>query len=225
MILPTFIPPTPILRPLSAATSCKRAPTIISLSNSSDSSPSPSQLPLPDSFLTSSPKKQTSPADRQIFDDLTADASSSLTALGEQAKQDLENITASTAQFANNIIAEETEALLAKYDHQQRQILTTVDQQRQVINAEIDHLKHLSSHRPTPTSVLSKRALLYSINAALFATAGVSAIVTAVVRENVADLRIATVYIAIAAVWATLFTRENKKCESDHSPGRTGGHS
>eukprot|EP00177_Eucheuma_denticulatum_P002843 GFKZ01005094.1.p1 GENE.GFKZ01005094.1~~GFKZ01005094.1.p1 ORF type:complete len:224 (-),score=43.76 GFKZ01005094.1:1429-2100(-) len=217
MISPTFIPPTPILRPRAPATPAQKAPPIISLSTSS---PSPSQLPLPDDFPTSPPKQQTSPADRQIFEDLTAEASSSLNALGEQTKQDLENLTTSTATYADNIIAEETAALLAKYNDQQRQILTTVDQQRQVIKTEIDRLHTLSAQPPTPTPGLSKRAMLYSVNAALFATAGVSTIVGAVVKENAADLRTATVYIAIAAVWATLFTRERKKSDN-HDNGRS----
>lgn len=97
---------------------------------------------------------------------------------------DLESIQASTQAYADELIAEETEALLAKYDEQQEELLAAVDDDRRIIEEQMKRIQELTgkmrdddddveiADTPLREKALAAAAGLFAIAAIVYAWTG-----------------------------------------------------
>lgn len=161
-------------------------------------------LPAPD------PGAPLPPEDR-LFDDAVSTGASSLEEIADSVRTDLQGVLKATRAFADSAIAEETEALLAKYEDRRKELLDTIFEERHVIEAELGRVSELAdkyekSKRRSNTSVRGKLmtavAGVFSIAAILYAFSGV-------VDNDSGALGSAAVDAACAAAAAYFVKRDN----------------
>lgn len=131
---------------------------------------------LPDSATPSFAQKES------LFDDALSSGTSSLEEIAGTVRDDLKGVSETTRAFAESAIAEETEALLAKYEERRKELLQNVDEERRVIEGELGRISDLADKYAKSKAqrdismrgkVMSGVAGVFSIAAVLFAFSGV----------------------------------------------------
>lgn len=150
-------------------------------------------------------------SDRKAFDSLTSSGESSLREIGAAVSDQLESVSDKTQAFADNTSADQTEALLARYDEQQRELLANIDEERRVIEAELTSLSKWAdslSKRQLNEGGTSSRGKLLAAVAGIFSIAALVYAFTAVVDQDSGAFANASVDAIVATAAAFFFTRE-----------------
>lgn len=188
--------------------------TIVPIPYACVQQPSDSHNPLEDILFPNGILSSQKPSkeDRKSLEDIAAEGEYSFRELGDEAKQELESVSDTTAIYADKLIAEETAALMDKYADKQKELLDIVEQEKQVIQAEIDKIEDITRKpRSTKFSTRSKAASLWAINTTVFVCGAVTSLLNSVVAENNSDLYKAAAFMLAAAVCVTLFKKEKEK--------------
>lgn len=147
----------------------------------------------PEDAASHSPPHHTSPplspeqaADQEVIDAAASEAQSSLEDVGGAVKDDLESVQATTQAYADKLIAEETEALLSRYEEKKDELLASVDDDRRVIEEQMGRIQELAKNGsgtgfsenftegdvPLREKALSAAAGLFAIAAVIYAWSG-----------------------------------------------------
>ena len=199
-------PYTGVRRPAAAPRRRRAAPLLCAAAPrpGDDGHASENGLPVPDPGAPLPPKDK-------LFDDAVSTGASSLEEIADSVRADLQGVSETTRAFADSAIAEETEALLAKYEDRRKELLVTVFEERRVIEGELGRVseladKYAKSKMRTDTSVRGKLmaavAGVFSIAAVLYAFSGV-------VDNDSGALGSAAVDAACAAAAAYFIKRDN----------------
>lgn len=163
-----------------------RATHLVDFNNSDSQTNAGQALPLTDE-------------DRQNVEDITAESEETLREVGDSVQKDLDDLRSETEARADQLIEEETQALLDKYDDQQRQVLDNVEKEKRVIQDELDKI---NSFDGTKTKTTAGRApnvakLLFALSV-LFGMASVTYAWNAITTGDQQTLYYAIVDAAVA---------------------------
>lgn len=186
---------------------CYRRVALSSLQQPPEHPPSNEQAP-----ATPAPGALTSEAkaDHEVLESLAKSGTSSLQEIGASVKNDLESVSASTQAMADEMIAEETEALLSKYDEKQEQLLATVKAERRVIEREAKRIEDLAGklrHAKAGGKPGSPREKILAAVAGLASVAALVYAWTGFVSGDTGSLQNAGLDAVVAAVAVYLLQR------------------
>lgn len=126
-------------------------------------------------------------------------------------QEQLESVSEKCQAFGDNLSVEETEALLARYDEQQKKLLANIDEERRVLQEELISLSKVADSVKQGQSVeggVSFRGKLLAAMAGVFSIAALIYAFDAVVDGDSGAFAKASVDAIVASAAAFFFTRE-----------------
>lgn len=146
--------------------------------------------------------------DRRCVDEITKESEDTLRQVGDAVRKDLDDLRSSTDAMADQLIEQETQTLLSKYDEQQEDLLETVKNERRNIQDEFDKISSISNNKGSLREMPKNSAaqLLFAASF-LFGLASIVYAWNALVNSNQQAL-INALVDAVVAVGASFFANK-----------------
>lgn len=157
--------------------------------------------------------------DRAAVSDITDKGAETVAEIADDLRADLDQIRNDTERMADNLIAEETAALLDRYNDKKEDILNNVQQERKLILSEMNNVEDLAksidsnlktsspSNSTTTTTILLATTALFTLAAIYYAYIGL-------LNSDASSLTNAVIDLVFAVASAFFLSRETNKEES-----------
>lgn len=152
-------------------------------------------------------------SDKRVMDGIASVGMEKIEEIASEVKGDLDKLMSQSAQVASEMLQEETEIMLAKYEEKQRDILAGVEKEKEVIKREAERIEELTreikASESTRTTTAATKAL--SASTALFGLAALFYAWNGIVYSDSVALQSAVVDSLVAAASGFFLAKQNRK--------------
>ena len=153
-------------------------------------------------------------SDKRVFEGITETGANTLQDIADEIKGDLESVQDASQQLASEIIEQETETLLSKYDEERATLLERMNDDKQAIEEELEKIKNLAQLVETPNEAdhgVSKTSKVLLIVTALLGLGALYSGFIGLAFSDSESLANGAIDAVVAAISGFLLSRERSK--------------